>query len=148
MFGKCNMKVEVRNNVKEGVVVASHAWWFPEQEGSEPHLYGLWDSDVNKLIPNRLCSPLGFGSIHDNMCCTIYPCKGQGDGIEPPSPRLEKPVMPAHLQLVRDATNMDDPTKTVAGAKYYAEPAAADAGGETPAAAAGAADVAPATDEN
>ena len=56
--------------------------------------------------------------------------------------------MPAHLQLVRDATNMDDPTKTVAGAKYYAESAAADAGGETPAAAAGAADVALATDEN
>lgn len=125
MFGKCNMKAEVRNNIKEGVVVASHAWWFPEQEGDEPHLYGLWDSDVNKLIPNRLCSPLGFGSVHDNMCCTIYPCEGQGAGIAAPSSRLEKPIMPPHLPLVRDATNMADPTKTVAGARYYADSSSA-----------------------
>lgn len=80
------------------------------------------------------------------MCCTIYPCKGQGDGIEPPSPRLEKPVMPAHLQLVRDATNMDDPTNTVAGAKYYAEPAAAEVAAGVEPAAAAAADAAPATE--
>lgn len=30
MFGKCNMQAHVQANIKEGVVVASHGWWFPE----------------------------------------------------------------------------------------------------------------------
>lgn len=84
MFGKCTMKAHTNAGVKEGVVVASHGWWFPEQEGSEPNLFGTWKSNVNKLLPNRLCSPLGFGSIQDNMCCAISPCKGLGDGIASP----------------------------------------------------------------
>ncbi|MBP3866198.1 MAG: molybdopterin-dependent oxidoreductase [Eggerthellaceae bacterium] len=85
MFGKCTMQAQIKAGVKEGVVVASHGWWFPEQEGDEPNLYGAWKANINKLMPNRLCSPLGYGSIHDNMCCTIYPCDGLGDGIVAPA---------------------------------------------------------------
>lgn len=80
-FGKCNMQVQVNVGIKPGVVVASHAWWFPEEDGNEPNLYGNWKSNVCTLLPNRLCSPLGFGSIQDNMSCKIYPCSSLEDGV-------------------------------------------------------------------
>ena len=83
-FGKCTMQAQFNAGIKEGVVVTSHGWWFPEEEADEPNLYGNWKANVTKLLPNRLCSPLGFGSIQDNMSCRIYPCSGLGDGVEAP----------------------------------------------------------------
>ena len=127
MFGKCNMQAHVQANIKPGVVVASHGWWFPEQDADEPNLYGNWKANVNKLLPYRLCSPLGFGSIHDNMCCTIRPATSLEDGIEPPV--LGKGLAPyPHMPLVRDATNIHDPGTLVKAAGHY-PPGVGDAGG-------------------
>lgn len=118
MFGKCNMQAHVQANIKENVVVASHGWWFPEEDPNEPNLYGNWKANVNKLLPNRLCSPLGFGSIHDNMCCTIYPANSLEDGIEPPD--LSKFPQPLpHIGIVRDATNIATPGEHVAAFSHY-----------------------------
>ena len=90
------------------------------------NLYGNWKANVNKLLPYRLCSPLGFGSIHDNMCCTIRPATSLEDGIEPPV--LGKGLAPyPHMPLVRDATNIHDPGTLVKAARRY-PPVAEDAG--------------------
>jgi anaerobic selenocysteine-containing dehydrogenase len=79
MFGKCNMKVEVTPCIREDVVHCTHGWWFPEQDGEEPNLYGVWKANVNKLIPNEVNNPLGYGSVHKSMCCTVYPANGLDD---------------------------------------------------------------------
>ena len=33
------------------MVMAAHGWWFPEEEGAEPSLFGAWKSNINQLIP-------------------------------------------------------------------------------------------------
>jgi len=71
MFGKCNMKVEVTPTIHRGVVMASHGWWFPEEDKEEPNLFGVWKSNVNSLLAHKYNNPLGYGSIHKNMCCSI-----------------------------------------------------------------------------
>ena len=82
MFGKCNMKVEVTCTVHEGVVMATHGWWFPEQESNYPNLNGVWKANVNSLLAHKYNNPMGYGSIHKSMCCAIKPCNGLEDGWE------------------------------------------------------------------
>lgn len=81
MFGKCNMKVQVTPTIHPGVVMAAHGWWFPEEKGSEPHLYGVWKSNVNTMLPHKMNNPMGFGSIHKSMCCAIHPAQSLDDGL-------------------------------------------------------------------
>lgn len=71
MFGKCTMKVQVTPTIHRGVVMAQHGWWFPEEDGEEPNLYGNWKSNVNALLAHKYNNQLGYGSIHKNMCCSI-----------------------------------------------------------------------------
>jgi anaerobic selenocysteine-containing dehydrogenase len=71
MHGSCTMKVDVTPTIMPGVVMARHGWWFPEQDGAEPNLFGVWKSNVNTLLAHKVNNPLGWGSIHKSMCCTI-----------------------------------------------------------------------------
>lgn len=81
MFGKCNFKVRVMPTIHPGVVMAEHGWWFPEEDGSEPNLYGVWKSNVNTLLAHKMNNPMGYGSIHKNMCCSIRPALSLDDGL-------------------------------------------------------------------
>ena len=72
-FGECVQKAHVCEVVDEKTIHAEHAWWFPEQEGDEPNLYGNWQSNINKLIPNFHFGKLGFGAPVKCMCCNIEP---------------------------------------------------------------------------
>ena len=69
----CNAVSEV---IKEGVIHCEHGWWYPEQEGAEPNLFGVWKSNVNLLLPHFCVHPLGFGSIYKEMMCKIYKAQG------------------------------------------------------------------------
>lgn len=70
-FGECLMKADVRPVVTEGVVHGQHGWWFPEEDKEEPHLYGVFRSNVNCLIPNGHHGKLGFGSPYKCMVCQV-----------------------------------------------------------------------------
>ena len=72
-FGECVQKAQVCDIVDEKTIHAEHAWWFPEQEGDEPNLYGNWQSNINKLIPGFHFGKLGFGAPVKCMCCNIEP---------------------------------------------------------------------------
>ena len=37
-------------------------WWFPEEDAEAPHLYGVWKSNINTLIPHSRQGKLGFGA--------------------------------------------------------------------------------------
>ena len=47
--GVIKMKVKLTTGIHPKVVNCEHNWWFPEQPGQEPWLYGLWQSNVNVL---------------------------------------------------------------------------------------------------
>ena len=72
--GKARQKARVTVEIMEGVVNADHGWWFPEEEASEPNLYGVWKANVNDMIPFD-CGESGFGSAYKSMLCKIYPTK-------------------------------------------------------------------------
>ncbi|UWG96731.1 molybdopterin-dependent oxidoreductase [Dehalobacter sp. DCM] len=72
-FGKAKFKARVSPIVRAGTVHAQHGWWFPEQEGEAPNLFGVWQSNCNDLVPNHYNSKLGYGAPHKCMSCTIRP---------------------------------------------------------------------------
>ena len=47
--GRCRQVAWVTEGMKPGCASAEHGWWFPETEGAEPNLYGVFDSNINNL---------------------------------------------------------------------------------------------------
>jgi len=73
--GKVKRKAKLTPVVHEKIVMAPHAWWLPETEGKAPNLYGVWDINVNQLIPTGFNHPeTGYGGAPTKtMLCKIYP---------------------------------------------------------------------------
>ena len=72
-FGECVQKARVSEIVDEKTIHAQHAWWFPEEEGSEPNLYGNFRSNINNLLPNGHMGKLGFGAPNKCLVCKVEP---------------------------------------------------------------------------
>ncbi|MFC1933316.1 molybdopterin-dependent oxidoreductase [Chloroflexota bacterium] len=74
--GKVKRKAKLTPLVHPKIVHALHGWWYPEQEGKAPHLYGVWDVNINQLIPMGCQSKSGFGGApNKTMLCKIYKIK-------------------------------------------------------------------------
>ncbi|BCS58477.1 dehydrogenase [Adlercreutzia equolifaciens subsp. celatus] len=73
MFGECYLKAHLTPKVKPGVVHAQHGWWFPEEDGEAPHLFGTLRSQINNLIPNFHVGVIGFGAPFKSMICDFEP---------------------------------------------------------------------------
>jgi anaerobic selenocysteine-containing dehydrogenase len=71
MFGKAKEKAHLTPIVPPSVINAAHGWWFPEKEAEEPSLFGVWESNINNLIPHRAIGKMGFGAPYKSMICTI-----------------------------------------------------------------------------
>ncbi|NLP43819.1 MAG: molybdopterin-dependent oxidoreductase, partial [Peptococcaceae bacterium] len=74
-FGSAKLKAKITPIVRKGTVMAQHGWWFPEQDGNEPNLYGIWQSNINTLVPNHYNGSLGFGAPYKCMICKVTPLK-------------------------------------------------------------------------
>jgi anaerobic selenocysteine-containing dehydrogenase len=72
MFGKCMMKAQLTPTIHPKVVHAVHGWWFPEREAEEPSLYGVWEANINSLVPHKHIGKLGFGAPLKQMICKVY----------------------------------------------------------------------------
>ena len=72
-FGECVQKAHVSEIVDEGTIHSQHAWWFPEEDGNEPNLYGNFRSNINNLLPNGYMGKLGFGAPNKCLVCNIEP---------------------------------------------------------------------------
>jgi anaerobic selenocysteine-containing dehydrogenase len=72
-FGECVEKARVSPIVDENTVHAEHAWWFPEEDGDQPNLYGNYRSNINNLLPNFYVGKLGFGAPNKCLICNIEP---------------------------------------------------------------------------
>jgi anaerobic selenocysteine-containing dehydrogenase len=71
MYGEARFKVQVTPIIKPGIINCAHGWWFPEQDGEEPNLYGVWKSNFNSLIPHFQVGKLGFGAPYKGIMCNI-----------------------------------------------------------------------------
>jgi anaerobic selenocysteine-containing dehydrogenase len=71
MFGKCKLKARVTPIVHPKVVHAQHGWWFPEKAAEEPTLYGVWESNINNLVPHKHIGKLGFGAPFKCLICKV-----------------------------------------------------------------------------
>lgn len=71
-FGKCKEKAHVTPAIKPDVVHATHGWWFPEKEAEAPSLFGVWEANVNTLIPHKHIGKLGFGAPFKSILCKVY----------------------------------------------------------------------------
>jgi anaerobic selenocysteine-containing dehydrogenase len=54
------------------MVMAAHGWWFPEEDGAEPSLFGAWKSNINQLIPMGSQGKDGLGAPIKNLLCKVY----------------------------------------------------------------------------
>jgi len=60
-MGKVKRKASLTLKVKPGHIQTLHGWWMPEMNGAEPDLFGVWDYQINQLVPGPQCSSSGFG---------------------------------------------------------------------------------------
>lgn len=70
-LGYCIEKAHITEIVEPRVIHATHGWWYPEQDGEAPNLFGLWKSSVNSLVPHNAIGKIGFGAPYKNVMCTI-----------------------------------------------------------------------------
>jgi anaerobic selenocysteine-containing dehydrogenase len=60
-LGRVKRKVKLTRKVHPEHIQTRHGWWLPELNGTEPDLFGVWDYQINQLIPGPQCSKSGFG---------------------------------------------------------------------------------------
>ena len=72
--GRCRRKLRITPVIHPKIAMAPHGWWLPEEKGEAPHFYGVWDINVNLLIPMGHQGKAGYGGAPiKTMLCKIYP---------------------------------------------------------------------------
>ncbi len=71
-LGRQRFKAKLTLAVLPQMVMAAHGWWFPEEEGAEPSLFGAWKSNINQLIPMGSQGKDGLGAPIKNLLCKVY----------------------------------------------------------------------------
>lgn len=71
-MGRSQFKAKVTLIVPEWMVMIAHGWWFPEEPGEEPSLFGTWKSNPNLLIPMDYQGKDGLGAPIKHLLCRIY----------------------------------------------------------------------------
>ncbi|MBW1800863.1 MAG: hypothetical protein JRJ85_09040 [Deltaproteobacteria bacterium] len=67
------MRLHISDMVDPRMADADHGWWFPERNGAEPELFGVFESNINTLCPDgpEYCSPEIGGWPHTALLCRI-----------------------------------------------------------------------------
>lgn len=78
MFGEAKERAHLTPIINPQVVHAQHGWWYPEQDAEAPHLFGVWQSNVNSLMPHKEIGKIGFGSNYKSTLCEIIKFESEG----------------------------------------------------------------------
>jgi anaerobic selenocysteine-containing dehydrogenase len=60
-LGRVKRKAHLTVTVHPKMINTMHGWWMPEQPGPEPSLFGVWDYQINQIVPGPQASDAGFG---------------------------------------------------------------------------------------
>ena len=75
--GRIKRKAKVTPTIHPKVIMVPHGWWLPEEKGSAPEFYGIWDLNVNNLIPVGTQSKSGYGGgAYKTILCRVAKIKG------------------------------------------------------------------------
>ena len=68
--GRIKQKAELTESVSPEVVHAEGYWWFPEKPDKDPELFGVWESNINAIIPDEpeTCSFSGDQFFRGALC--------------------------------------------------------------------------------
>ena len=69
--GKCKQRARLTPTI-DSVVHSQHGWWFPEKPGPEPSLFGVWESNINLLVPLGLVGETGYCAPYKSQICKVY----------------------------------------------------------------------------
>jgi len=84
MRGRCKQKVKFNATMDPRVVHAEHGWWFPERNGAEPELFGVFDCNINNLTAQCQQGPTGYGAPYKTTICKLYKVEpGVNDLVSP-----------------------------------------------------------------
>jgi anaerobic selenocysteine-containing dehydrogenase len=72
--GRIKQKCKFFDGIDPRVVHTQHGWWFPEEDGAEPLLYGVWKSNCNVLTDDDpdICNPISGGWPLRALLCKVY----------------------------------------------------------------------------
>ncbi len=59
--GRVKARAKITPTILPYVVMVGHGWWLPETDGKAPYFYGVWEYNVNNLIPMGCQGRSGFG---------------------------------------------------------------------------------------
>jgi anaerobic selenocysteine-containing dehydrogenase len=71
-YGRCRQKAKLTRGIHPDVISSQQGWWFPEKEAAEPSLFGLWESNINLLLPGGWTGRSGHGYPYKCQMCRIY----------------------------------------------------------------------------
>ena len=72
-LGTVRQKAQLLEGMHPKVVHADGYWWFPEQPEVDPGLFGVWDSNINSILPDdpEVCDYTG-DSYFRALLCRVY----------------------------------------------------------------------------
>jgi anaerobic selenocysteine-containing dehydrogenase len=72
--GKITQRCRLFGGIDPRVVHVQHGWWYPEEEGAEPSLHGVWKSNCNVLTDDDpdICNPISGGWPLRTLLCKVY----------------------------------------------------------------------------
>jgi anaerobic selenocysteine-containing dehydrogenase len=75
--GKIKQKAKLTSRIPPRMVECQHGWWFPEEIGEDPVLFGTFEYNVNVLTPDseEFCDPATGAVTFGPLLCRIYPLK-------------------------------------------------------------------------
>jgi anaerobic selenocysteine-containing dehydrogenase len=77
-LGKAKFKAKLTPVVPRWMVMATHGWWFPEKSAPEPSLFGVWESNINQLLPMGFQGKDGLGAPIKHSLCKVYKMSEEG----------------------------------------------------------------------
>lgn len=81
--GKCKQIAKFNHTLHRKVVRAEHGWWFPEKQGAEPVLFGVFDCNINNLTPQGQNDQCGYGAPYKSQICKVYKVTPENDRKTP-----------------------------------------------------------------
>jgi anaerobic selenocysteine-containing dehydrogenase len=72
--GRIRQKCQCFQGIDPRVIHAQHGWWFPELQGNESFLHGVWESNINVVTSDHpdYCNKISGGWPLRAMLCKVY----------------------------------------------------------------------------
>ena len=69
-LGRVKQRAQLLEGMHPQVVHADGYWWFPEREEAEPSLFGVWESNINSILPDDadVCDYTGDSYFRGLLC--------------------------------------------------------------------------------